>query len=62
MKYIIILVPSWGHQEGGINSFNHEFATALGQATLVTPFTPICISTKTVTSDAVETAAKSISK
>lgn len=61
MKYIIILVPSWGHEDGGINSFNHEFAIALGQATFSTPYTVICISSKPVDSTLAEQAMESAS-
>ncbi|MEJ2881040.1 glycosyltransferase [Pedobacter sp. GR22-6] len=56
MTYLIFLVPAWGHIEGGINSFNHDFVSALGDFTLTTEFKVVCISSLAVPAEAVQEA------
>jgi|GEM_PF-3297937 len=43
MRYIVIFSTHWGYQEGGINSFNYDFATALGRLSRKSDFKVVCI-------------------
>jgi glycosyltransferase involved in cell wall biosynthesis len=58
MKYIILLAPNWNYTEGGVNSFNFDFALSLGIATANTLYKVVCITYKPADQKLVEKAIK----
>jgi len=58
VKYVILLATNWNYTDGGINSFNFDFALALGKKTINTSYKVVCLSYRSVLHDLVTIAAQ----